>query len=50
MFVQTSRFDAADKKSRNHQPREKATILAVMAGVLWGLGFLLVALWHVVEG
>ncbi len=49
MFVQTSRLDAADKKTRNQQPRDRATILALMAGVLWGLGVLQHALWHVVE-
>jgi hypothetical protein len=50
VFEQTSMVDAVDEKTRNQQPREKATILAVMAGVLWGLGLLLYALWHVVEG
>ena len=49
MFVQISRLDAADKKTRNQQPREGATILALMAGVLSGLGLLLYALWDIVE-
>ena len=49
MLVQMGRLDAADKKTRNRQPRDRATILALMAGVLWGLGLLQYALRHVVE-
>ena len=33
MSVQIGRLDAADKKLRNQQPRDRATILALMAGV-----------------
>ena len=50
MFVQISRLDAADKETRNQQPRDGVTILALMAGVLSGLGLLLYALWDIVEG
>ena len=50
MSVQISRLDAADNKPRNQQqPRDRATILALMAGVLWSLGLLQYALWHVVQ-
>jgi len=49
MSVQISRLGAADKKIRNRLPRDPATILAVMAGVLWSLGILQFALRHVVE-
>ena len=49
MSVQIGRLDAADKKIRNRLPRDPATILAVMAGVLWSLGILQFALRHVVE-
>lgn len=49
MFVQTSRLAAADKKPRNRRPRDKATVLALAAGALWGLGLLQYALAHVVE-
>ena len=48
MSVQIGRLDAADKKPWNQQPRDRATILALMAGVLWSLGILQYALWHVV--
>jgi len=49
MLAQTSRLDAADKKTPNQQPRDQATMLALMAGVLWGLGLLQYALWQVLE-
>ena len=49
MFVQIGRLDASAKKIRNQQPRDPATILAVMAGVLWSLGLLQYAQWHAVE-
>jgi hypothetical protein len=49
MSVQIGRLAAADKKPRNQQPRDLATLLALMAGVLWGLGLLQYALWHVVQ-
>jgi uncharacterized membrane protein len=49
MFLQMGRLDTADKKTRNRQPRDRATILALMAGVLWGLGLLQYALRHVIE-
>ena len=48
MFVQI-RLDAANKKPRNQQPRDRATVLALMAGALWSLGLLQYALWHVVQ-
>jgi hypothetical protein len=48
MLVQISGPDA-DKNNRNQQPRDPATILAVMAGVLWSLGLLQYAQWHAVE-
>jgi hypothetical protein len=44
MSVQIGRLAAADKKPRNQQPRDRATLLALMAGVLWGLGLLQYAL------
>ena len=34
MFVRIGKLDAADKKTRNQKPRDRATILALMAGVL----------------
>ena len=46
MFAQTGGLDATDRKNRNHEPRDRATILAIMAGVLWALGFLQYALSH----
>jgi hypothetical protein len=49
MFEQISRFDAADKNTRNQQPSEGGAILALMEGVLWGLVLLLSVLWNVVE-
>ena len=49
MFVQIGRLDAADKKTRNRQPRDRATVLALMGGALWGVGLLQYALWHVVQ-
>lgn len=48
MSVQIGRLDAANKKSEYQQPRDRAIILALMAGILWGLGVLQYALWHVV--
>ena len=49
MFVQIGRLEAANKKTRNQQPRDRPTILALMAGALWGVGLLQYALWHVVK-
>ena len=48
MFEQIRSLDTADKKTRNQQPREGATILAVVEGALWG-DLLLYALCFVVE-
>jgi hypothetical protein len=49
MLAQPSGLDAADKKTRDQQASNGATILALVAGVLWGLGLLQYVLWHVVK-
>ena len=49
MLAQPSGVDTADEETRNQQASDGATILALVAGVLWGLGLLQYALWHVVK-
>lgn len=49
MSVRIGRLDATNKQPKYQPPRDRATILALMAGVLWGLGVLHHALWHVVS-
>ena len=46
MSVQIGRLDAAGRKSGINSHATPATILAVMAGVLWSLGLLQYAQWH----